>query len=87
MKFKVGDKVRIIRLSGIPSCELGKVGTMVDPDLYGNTNSGNEIHTKIDMGRPRRPTEPTNTCWWIIEDNLELAVQKGQQLLFSFMEE
>lgn len=87
MKFKVGDKVRIIKVGGLPSCELGKVGVIVNPDLYGGTNSGKEIHTKIDMGRPRRPNEPTDTCWWIMEKNLELAVQVGQQLLFSFMEE
>ena len=86
MKFKVGDKVRIIKVGGLPPCELGKVGVIINPDIYNSTGSENEVHTKIDMGRPRRPHE-LQTCWWIMEKNLELAVQKGQQLLFDFMEE
>ena len=54
MKFKVGDKVRIIKVGGLPPCELGKVGVMINPDIYNSTGS-EEVHTKIDMGRPRRP--------------------------------
>ena len=85
MKFKVGDKVRIIKVGGLPPCELGKVGVMIDPHVY-NGRGYKEVYAKIDMGRPRRPHE-LQTCWWIMEKNLELAVQKGQQLLFDFMEE
>ena len=85
MKFKAGDKVRIINTGGLPPCDLSKVGVMIDPDIYHSTGS-EEVHTKIDMGRPRRRLDP-ETCWWIREKNLELAVQKGQQLLFDFMEE
>ena len=83
MIFKVGDKVKIINTRGIEPYEMGKAGRIKRlAHIYDNGN----CTVVVDMGRRRRPNDP-ETCWWIPESCLELAIKKGEQLLFSFMEE
>ncbi len=83
MKYKIGDKVRIIKTWGIGPYEMGKIGTIKE---HSHTYDNGECTVVVDMGRPRRVGRK-QTCWWLNEDYLELAVKPGQQLLFAFMEE
>ena len=75
MKFKIGDKVRILPSAvdiGVRESEVGTIQTVIkiiDPMTIDITNSsGND------------------KSWWVEPDQIELAIVKGQQLLFNFME-
>jgi len=83
MKFKVGDRVRIIRCYGIERYELNQIG-IIKKILSSSCRGGHYI---INMGRPRRPNELENFCWWVYGDMLELARRKNEQLVFNFMME
>lgn len=81
-KFKIGDKVRIIKCdNGVEPYELNKIGIIVNPNIKGGLMGDDYI---MDMGRPRRVDEP-ETCWWVKEHMIELATKRGRQLLFDFM--
>lgn len=82
-KFKIGDKVKIINASSVEFCELNKVGTVVNMEDY---DTGSLTYV-VDMGRPRRETEPKETCWWLNEKYIELVSKPNEQLLFVFMNE
>ena len=83
MKYKIGDKVKIINTRGIEPSEMGQMGR-IKRFAFAYNNDNNIV--VVDMGRGRRKRGP-QTCWWINEKCLELAFKKGQQLLFSFMEQ
>ena len=84
-KFKVGDTVRIIKASSIEPYELNKIGTIVKiVDVY---DDGSQFTHIVDMGRPRRSSEPEETCWWLRGEMIELAPKPKEQLLFNFMNE
>ena len=79
-KFKIGDTVRIIDTSTIPDCELNKVGIIVNIERYSKLTT-----YTVDIGMPRRPNEPNETCWWLSGNCIELFPAKYEQLLFEFM--
>ncbi len=81
MKFKVGDRVRIINASGIERSELNEIGVIVASRSFGD--EGNTY--TVDMGKPRRKEEPAETCWFLEANKLELVCQLNKQLLFNFM--
>ena len=69
-KFKVGDRVRVIKISdnSIPtSCQIGDVGTI---DFCGN---GNVYAVKLDKLVQKNPTGPT--CTTAVEQWLEYENQ------------
>lgn len=73
MKYKVGDKVKIIDASQIEPYELGQVGTV----------KRIEYNIVVDMGRLRRPhiNADRETCWWLRPECIEKVNIVGQQLL------
>lgn len=87
-KFKIGDRVKIIDASSIESCELNKIGIIKEIRFHDDDwdwDCEEDITYIVDMGRPRREREPENTCWYLRERHIELAVQPNEQLLFKFM--
>lgn len=75
-KFKVGDKVRILPSAmdiNVVESEIGKIGEIIRID-------GPEfIIVNTDSDRYGS---------WIVNNNdITLAIKRGQQLLFAFMEE
>lgn len=81
--MKVGDKVKIIDTSFIEPCELGKIGTIIEVDVY---DCSYKPTMRVDMGRVRRKWRPEDksTCWWLLEKHLELVSRIGMQLHFEF---
>lgn len=77
-KFKVGNRVRIIDTYLIDSCELNKMGVIVE------VRGSNYSTYVVDMGRPRRKRDG-DTCWYLRESMIELVRKKNEQLLFDFM--
>ena len=80
-KYKVGDRVRIIDARMIEHSELGKVGKVVEINVYGDDDYDPTII--IDMGRQRRPhdDDDTSTRWWIRGSMVEKINEIGKQLL------
>ena len=80
-KFKVGDKVRFINNLVSDVDILGQVGVIVH---FGGS-------AVIDMGKPRRSSEPNKTCWYCNVSALDYYVEVelehriGEQLEFEFM--
>ena len=82
MKYKVGQRVRLLPSATkvmVPYDEVGKPGklTFVTSDGF-NMN--------IHMDKPREGNRLANS-WGISHYHIESIIEKGQQLLFSFMEE
>ena len=80
-KLKVGDRVKIINAFMTEPYELNKIGVIVNTQGY---DAGSLTYV-VDMGRPRRKCEPTLTCWYLQERNIELVNKPNTQLLFDFM--
>ena len=79
MKFKIGDKVKILSLAtgvGVESEDVGKAGVI--------TNIGSwDIMVKMDEVCKIRG----HKCDWSVGAHMiELSPRKNEQLLFSFME-
>ena len=78
MKYKIGQRVRLLPSAindGVYSEDCGKEGTIVQSDL--------PEYLQIEMKSPicRR------RYWYASPENIEQVIVKGQQLLFSFMED
>ena len=80
VKFKVGDKVKILPsavLWNVPKSEVGKFGVLVQhfssKDLY------------VYMDKPW-PEYNTREKWVVHFSHIEIAVKPGQQLEFAFMQ-
>lgn len=73
MKFKVGDKVRIVKFpdTDVVGREAIIISVYCDSDLY-----------------PYRIEDFLNSSWGclVLANEIEKVTTKGQQLLFSFME-
>lgn len=78
MKFKNGDKVRILPSAidgGVLACSVGKIGIV---DGIADSYSGSYYHVCMVSGY----------TWSVYPNQIEsVIVKKGEQLLFSFMEE
>ena len=77
MKYKIGQRVRLLasaHLDGVFSGDCGREG-VIDQNKYQSS-----LHVK--MIQPA-----SNKGWWVDSTNIEPVIKKGQQLLFSFMEE
>ena len=71
-KFKIGDKVRTFKSEfGWRKPWIGKIGIIIGP-LY-----------RYDWLIRYNDSVNTTICW--MEEDLELVINKGEQLLFSFM--
>ncbi len=74
MKFKVGDKVRILPSAVKGGVRAKEVGT---------------IQTVIKIIDPAVPildiTSSGSGSWWVYPDHISSAIKVGQQLMFSFM--
>lgn len=74
MKFKVGDKVRILPSAidiGVRPSEVDTIQTIIriiDPET-------------IDI------TDSNNGSWWVQPDQIKPLIVIGQQLMFVFMDE
>ena len=80
MKFKVGDKVRILPSAidvGVWAEEIGKVGVVVSS--WADDNS-----FVVEMLLPCKGG--TILRWSVRQENIALVIEIGQQLMFSFME-
>ncbi len=83
MKFKRGDKVRILPLATsvmVAEDEVGKTGVITSISSLENNFNGIIVYMdKIRKGSGVRLN-------WIVESSMiEPAVEVGQQLLFNFM--
>lgn len=76
MKFKIGDKVKILQSAiviGVAEEEIGKIGVIL----------------RIDRGADEILVETTTirySPWYVGENDIAPAIKVGQQLLFNFME-
>lgn len=80
-KFKIGDKVKILPSAvenGVARSSVGKIGRVAKL----NKEHGYFCVVMDDDGI----IQPVNG-WVVFPDEVELVVIKGQQLLFSFMNE
>ena len=75
MKFKIGDKVRIL-----PSV----VNIGVDKSEIGKTTTIKKIYSPTDIVIVSSSKEFT---WIVHEEHIEFFAIPGQQLLFAFMED
>ena len=76
MKFKIGDKVRILPSAidiNVAETEIGKIVEVVD--VY---TSCNEYEVKA-FSKKYSP-------WWVRKCDIAPAIKVGQQLVFDFME-
>jgi len=77
MKYKIGQRVRTLpnaKQSGIDLSDCGREA-IIDDDKHQTC-----LHIKM--------VSPTYwKGWWVNSEYIELSVQKGEQLLFEFMEE
>lgn len=74
MKFKIGDKVKILPSAvaiGIYESEVGTIQTILQ--IISSTTI---VITASDGG-----------CWHVDPEDITTAVVKGQQLLFDFMQQ
>jgi len=83
MKFKVGDKVKILPSAvdgGVSEKAVGKIGKIT---MY--RRSGNYFLVIMDGGQDTGviPSSP----WAVHSDQMEHVVVIGQQLLFDFMQQ
>ena len=76
MKFKVGDKVRIL-----PSA----INICVNPSEVGVIATIKKIYSPIQI-IIRTPTQKFGS-WVVHEEHIESIIKPGQQLVFAFMEE
>lgn len=77
MKFKVGDKVKILPSAmniSVGAREIGKITKIK------TINSPNDIMIYDSRGKEYG-------CWCVNDYNIALVIVKGQQLLFDFMSE
>lgn len=75
MKFKVGDKVKILSYAldiNVAPSEIGKAGVIVEI-FY------ESIYVKTDSKE--------YGSWSVREQDIGSVIKKGEQLLFSFMDE
>ena len=75
MKFKIGDKVKILPSAtgvNVAKSEVGKIGVITE--IYNRYN----IYVDTDT----RKFAP----WVVYEHDIAHVIKKGQQLLFNFME-
>jgi len=85
MKFKKGQKVRIIEWVNMPqdmidrwgiNAHVGQVGIILAKNPYAKDDIGYDVKIKYEK-----------TSFFCLEEELEFAVKVGEQLLFSFMQE
>lgn len=77
MKFKIGDKVRILPSAvngGVSKKDVGKIGKIID------YRSGGYFNVLM-------CDDPSPFPWGVCSDQMEPVVRIGQQLLFLFMEQ
>lgn len=84
MGFKIGDKVKILKLHGISdSSDLhtltGKVGT-----VYREYKTSHHFQFRVQFPPPNTGHNETNIISFH-KDELKKIVKKGEQLLFVFM--
>ena len=75
MKFKIGDKVRILpsaMLTGVSETEIGKVVKITKMNF-------------LDCIMISDSRGDTYGCWAVNYDDIAPVIVKGQQLLFDFM--
>ena len=80
MKFKVGDKVRMLPSAvdiGVFKAEIGKTGTVTD---------NNFLHRYI-LVRMDEPYSKKIFTWSVRSAQITSVIKVGQQLEFAFMEE
>ena len=78
MKFKIGDKVRILPSAatiGVLKSEVGKIVKITGISIF----STNDIMISDSRG-------DAYGCWCVNEYDIAPAIKVGQQLLFEFME-
>ena len=74
MKFKVGDKVKLLPSvvsAGVMASEVGKIGIVTFVGRLGG------VHVKT--------SRLNRLSWCLLEYNIAPAVKVGQQLLFEFI--
>ncbi len=79
MKFKVGDRVRILPSAidiMVAEDEVGKIGVIT---LYDSTKN-----IIVLMDKPRRESG-YRVDWCVDSSQIEPVIKIGQQLMFSFM--
>ena len=81
-KFKIGDKVRYLGLYPHKGLSYNYITKIIDVK-----NNNIPYLISCPEGRVHYKYDGTNAGWWVSEENLELAINKGEQLLFSFMED
>ena len=82
MKFKVGDKVRILPSAvdgGVSEGAVGKIGKIT------RNCPGGYFDVIMDKDQDSGPN--SHLPWAVYPDQMEPAVVKGQQLLFNFMQQ